>query len=217
MISVIIVAGGKGLRMGNATPKQYIKINGKMILEHTIEKFQGLGSIKEIILVVPKDDVSFCEKELKCGKVKKIVAGGENRRDSVYNGLKCVSEKSEIVLVHDGVRPFVSAEIINNVIDAVKEHGSAVTAVSPKDSIKFSEDGKSFDKSLDRSKLYLIQTPQGFKKDVILTAYKNAINQDLNGTDDSYFVELLGIKPKIVLGDYKNIKITTEDDLEAFR
>ncbi|MCL2592736.1 MAG: 2-C-methyl-D-erythritol 4-phosphate cytidylyltransferase [Defluviitaleaceae bacterium] len=217
MTSVIIVAGGKGLRMGSEIPKQYIKINGKMILEHTIEKFQELDCVDEIIIVTPKNDILFCEEEIKFDKIKKFVAGGENRRDSVYNGLKYVSKNSGIVLVHDGVRPFVSNEIIRNVIGAVKEHGSAVTAVSLKDSIKFSKDGEFFEKSLDRSKLYLIQTPQGFKKDIITKAYENAINQGLDGTDDSCFVELLGIKPKIVLGSYRNIKITTKDDLEAFR
>ena len=217
MISAIIAAGGKGLRMGSQKPKQYIKINGKEVLALTIEKFQKCSMVDEIIVVVPYDEVDYCRNNIidkyNFSKVKKVVKGGKERFNSVYNGLLNCSKETDIVIIHDGVRPFVTQKIIENSVDCAKKYGACAAGVMIKDTIKLKDNENYIEKTINRDELSAIQTPQTFNYNLILKAYKNSIVNGIFSTDDTMLVEALHEKVKIIEGSYLNIKITTPDDL----
>ncbi len=217
MISAIIVAGGKGKRMGQKISKQYIRIGEKEIIARTIEVFQKSKSIDDIVLVVPESDMDFCKNDIvnkyQFTKVKHVIPGGRERQESVYNGLKHCNTETELVLIHDGVRPFVDDDIIEKSIEAAREIGACTAAVPVKDTIKvIGEDGLSTE-TPDRSRLWAIQTPQAFKYRLILEAHKRALEEGFNGTDDTMLVEHIGYKVKVIEGSYNNIKITTPEDV----
>lgn len=213
----LISAAGKGSRMNLDINKQYIKIKGIPILARTIKKFQECDQIDEIILIVNEKDIVFCKESIVdffgFSKVKKIVSGGSQRYISVYNGLKSINESQSIVVVHDGVRPFVSLDTIKNCIAACKNYGSAVAGVKVKDTIKKSDPENNIEETIDRKFIWTIQTPQVFKCDLLSMAYEKAFKEGFTGTDDSSYVERIGIYPKLVHGGYENIKITTQEDL----
>lgn len=216
-VGVVIPAGGIGKRFGSETPKQLFKINGVPILKLTIQKFQACRAIDVIVVVSHPnyiDDIRRWVQGENFSKIKSVVAGGEHRQDSVWNGIKEILKFNvDILLIHDGVRPFVSNELIQNVINAVAENEAAVPAVAPKDTIKTS-DGKGFlINTPNRNTLFAVQTPQGFKTKLIVDAYEKAYTNNFYGTDDAGLVECLGVKIKIVEGEYTNIKITTKEDL----
>lgn len=215
MISAIILAGGKGKRMGKGINKQYIEINQKPILYHTIKKFEEIKIIDEIILVLPSDEIDYCKRnviEKYNLKVNKIVSGGKERQDSVFNGLNAITD-GEIVLIHDGARPFVSEKIIVDGIQYCREHGAVAPGVTPKDTIKI-KDSNGFSKETPlRESLVSIQTPQIFKYDIIYKCHKNIKSEGRIVTDDTMVVELYGNKVYLYNGDYTNIKITTPEDL----
>ena len=212
--NVIIVAGGKGLRMGSGISKQYMKLNGEYIIFHTIKKFEDCPLIRDVIVVVANEHYDFFMTEIAgCfRKVKKIVVGGSTRQESVWEGLKSTSDDTDIVLVHDAVRPFVKNEHIVKIIKEAYLHKSCVMGVKVKDTIKTSE-SDFVTETLNREKLYAIQTPQAFVYRMIIDAHKKAICDEYVGSDDSVLVERMGIKTKIVEGSYCNIKITTPEDL----
>lgn len=216
-ISVIIAAAGMSNRMGNKGNKQFILINNKPVLAHTIEKFEQSKYIDEIILVAKDDDIDYCRKEIvrkyKFNKVSKIVRGGEERQDSVYNGILALSENTDIVLSHDGARPFVKGENILDGIEGVLDFGACVIGVPVKDTIKVVGDNNFVSNTPKRITLWAAQTPQCFTKDIIMEGYRKAIKDGFKGTDDSSFVERLGLEVKMILGSYENIKITTPEDL----
>lgn len=204
----IITAAGYGKRMGR--PKQFIEIGCKPILERTLTVFNGTKVVDEMILVVNPEDVER-SKKLKFSKLKKIIAGGKERQDSVFNGLKALPEDAEIVAIHDGARPFVSEQIIEKAISEAKDFGAVVVGVPVKDTIKsVTSNGNRVTGTLNRDELWAAQTPQVFKKDIIVRAYqcKHRV------TDDAMLVEKLGIPVKMVMGSYQNIKITTTEDLK---
>lgn len=215
MNSVIILAGGKGKRMGGEVSKQFIQVKKKPILYYTIRRFQECKEIDNIILVLPKDEIEYCKKEViekYSLKVDKIVSGGKERQDSVYNGLKEV-KNSEIVLIHDGARPFVNKRIIEDGIRFARKYGAAAPGVMPKDTVKI-KDESSFSKSTpNRENLVAIQTPQIFKKEIICSCHEKIKNENINVTDDTMVVEFYGEKVYLYNGDYTNIKITTPEDL----
>lgn len=217
-ISVIIPAAGSGQRMGGNRPKQYLTIGDKPILVETLIVFNESPHIDEIILVSPPDDMSLMEKMLKkydLAKVSKIVKGGKERQDSIRNGLDSIDSiepESDIILVHDGVRPFVDDEIIKELIDAVNQYGAAIVAVPVKDTVK-KVSGASIIETMPRGNLWLAQTPQAFSTKIIIDAYANAEEKGIRGTDDASLVEAMGLGVKIVMGSYENIKITTPEDL----
>ena len=219
----IIVAGGVGKRIGGdsatngegSLPKQFLKLGDKPVLAHTVEKFERCELIDEIILVVPEDYLEYCSQAIvdkySFKKIKRIVCGGKERQDSVYLGLKACPDNTDIVAIHDAVRPLISPEKISESIKLCQQKKAVIVAVPPKDTIKRVEGG-SVITTLDRKKLWLVQTPQVFEYKLILDAYEKARGDDFTGTDDSILVERLGHKVTVLEGEYKNLKITTAED-----
>ncbi len=208
----VIVAGGKGLRMGSKVKKQFLSVKGEMIIVTTIKAISKSKYVDGIIVVTGKDDIGFIEKAVRdygLSKVEKVVCGGDTRSESVKNGLMNVGE-CDIVAIHDGVRPMVEEDCINKCIEDAFLYGASALGISPKDTIKVVENNE-ISHTLDRSSLCSIQTPQCFKCSIINEAYEN-FNPDF--TDDCAQVEALGYKVHITEGSYKNIKITTPEDIQ---
>ena len=215
MISAIILAGGKGKRMNSSVSKQFIELKGKPILYYTLKKFIDNENIDEIILVLPKDEIEYCKEnilEKYSLKIAKIVEGGKERQDSVYNGLKSITD-CNIVLIHDGARPFTSDRIINDGIKYAKIYGAAAPGVMPKDTIKIKDDNNFSIETPDRNTLMAIQTPQVFNYNKILQCHESIKENKIMVTDDTMVVERFGEKVFLFDGDYINIKVTTPEDL----
>jgi 2-C-methyl-D-erythritol 4-phosphate cytidylyltransferase len=207
----IIVAGGKGQRMGNATPKQFLLLHNKPMLYYTIETFLEAYSDLEVILVLPEENMEIGREIIDAyfepGRIQ-ITAGGPRRFYSVQNGLKLVGEDS-IIFVHDGVRCLVTAGLINRCYEKAMESGSAIPVVSLKDSVRLiSEDDN---EAIERSKVVLVQTPQTFHSKILLPAFD--IDYKERFTDEASVVEAFGLKISLVEGEESNIKITTPLDL----
>lgn len=218
MNGVVIVAAGTGSRMNMGINKQFIKLEEKEIIAYTIEKFYNNSNIEDIVVVVKEDESGFFKKEILDKynfKNIKIAYGGKERQDSVYNGLKLLDKKCDVVLIHDGARPFVSDKIIDNCIEEAKEHKAIVVGVPVKDTIKIIDNDKNIVDTPNRSVLWAVQTPQTFDYNILLDAYKDAFKSGFYGTDDAMLVERIGYKVKMVEGSYNNIKITTKEDLSV--
>ena len=216
MNGVVIVAAGTGSRMNMGINKQFIKLEGKEIIAYTIEKFYNNSNIEDIVVVVKEDESEFFKKEILDKynfKNVKIAYGGKERQDSVYNGLKLLDEKCDVVLIHDGARPFVSDKIIDKSIEEAKEHKAIVVGVPVKDTIKVIDNDKNIVDTPNRSVLWAVQTPQTFDYNILIDAYKDAFKNKFYGTDDAMLVERIGYKVKMLEGSYNNIKITTQEDL----
>ncbi|MEW9080476.1 2-C-methyl-D-erythritol 4-phosphate cytidylyltransferase [Terrisporobacter glycolicus] len=217
MNSVVIVSAGKGSRMKADINKQFLKIRGKEVIAHTIDKFYKNKNIGEIIIVIREDEEEFFQKNIinKYGyRNIKVALGGKERQDSVYNGLKQIDKKCKIVLIHDGARPFVTNEIIEKSIICAKEYNSAIVGVPVKDTIKIVNKNNEVCDTPNRSTLWSIQTPQVFDYSLIIKAHEKAKHDKYYGTDDSMLMEHLGHNVKVVEGSYNNIKITTPEDLK---
>lgn len=219
MITAIILAGGKGKRMEADISKQFIEVKGKPILYYTLTKFINCKVIDKVILVLPKDEIEYCMKEIiekYSINIDKIVPGGKERQDSVYNGL-VEAEESEIVLIHDGARPFVEERIIEDGVKYAKLYGAAAPGIVPKDTIKV-KDKESFSESTpDRETLVAVQTPQAFNYDLIMDCHKQIKKAQIAVTDDTMVAELYGNKVYLYKGEYTNIKVTTPEDLVMAR
>ncbi|NLM06462.1 MAG: 2-C-methyl-D-erythritol 4-phosphate cytidylyltransferase [Tissierellia bacterium] len=215
-VSVVIAAAGMSNRMGSKVNKQFILVGGKPILAHTIEKFEACDMVDEIVIAGKESEIDYINREIvkKYGlkKVSAIVRGGVERHHSVYNALLSLSEKSDIVLSHDGARPFVDIDTIERDIKAVYKTGAAIVGVPVKDTIKVVENYEVED-TPTREKLWQAQTPQGFDKNLLLEAYRDFMKKDLRATDDAGIVEAYGKRVVMVRGSYENIKITTPDDV----
>ncbi|WP_105619880.1 2-C-methyl-D-erythritol 4-phosphate cytidylyltransferase [Vallitalea okinawensis] len=214
--TVIIPAAGQGRRMNSDKKKQFINLKGKPILVWTIEKFQQHDAIDEIILVTSSDEIDYCTKEVVDAygltKVKHIIVGGTERQSSVFEGLSFVDEG--IVLIHDGVRPFITTEVIDNAIQQTKKFGACAVGVPVKDTIKYVGEDGTIINTPQRSKLWAVQTPQCFRIDLIKSAHQKALEEGYLGTDDTVLVErYLKIPIKMINGSYNNIKITTIEDI----
>lgn len=211
----IILAGGKGTRMGSEVSKQFIEIDEKPIIYYTIKAFEKCKDIDEIILVLPKNEIDYFKNNILNRfdlRISTIIEGGKERYDSVYNALNYI-ENCDTVLIHDGARPFVSLDIINNGIKYAMEFGAAAPGVTPKDTIKIVDDnGFSLD-TPDRNSLIAIQTPQCFDYNLIKQCHSKIREENVIVTDDTMVVEFFGHKVFLYEGDYKNIKITTPEDL----
>ena len=218
MVSAIIVAAGKGIRMNNVLRKQYISFMGRPVLGHTLLLFNACQMIDKICLVIPGEDEDFCRKKIirPLGLIKEvsIIHGGNERQDSVYNGILSLDEKTcSIVVIHDGVRPFVRNEHLEACITNAKKSGACILGVPAVDTVKKVNKTGYIDKTLARDNIWLAQTPQAFQYPLIKKAHEDAKKNGLSGTDDSYLVERLGKKVKIIKGDRNNIKITDKQDL----
>ncbi len=214
-ISAIIVAAGKGKRMDSDIPKQYMDIAGKTILDTTLYKFEKSNDVDDIILVVNKEDIEFVKDEIApfYRKIAYVVPGGKTRTESVYQGIKKVNKNCNIVLIHDGVRPFVSYNLISTCVENAIIHKACVPVIDAMDTIKeVSKDGMVV-KTFDRKTLRAVQTPQAFDYDIIRECYEKAMTEEKEFTDDASIVEYYGYKVKTIEGLYKNIKITTPLDL----
>lgn len=214
-IQAIIPTAGLGTRLSSEIPKPLIEINGKPIFVHTINAVLSSERIDSIILVVHEDYISDYRKivlSYKLDKVKHVVVGGDRRCDSVRNGLNCIDEDTDIVLIHDGARPLIDIDIINSSIDICNIEAAAIVGVPIKPTVKeIDPENLEVVKTLMRKNIWEIQTPQVFNKSLLVDAYKKA--EDIDFTDDASLVESLGFKVKVVKGSYKNIKITTAEDL----
>ncbi|MGC2235399.1 MAG: 2-C-methyl-D-erythritol 4-phosphate cytidylyltransferase [Pyrinomonadaceae bacterium] len=210
MNTAIIVAAGSGTRFGAQVPKQFVEILGKPLISHTLERFENCPAIDEIILVLPAKDIENFQKS-NLTKLKNIIAGGKTRAESVFNGLKAISGKTEIVAVHDGARPLVSCGEITATIEKAAETGAACLVAIVSDTIK-EVSGEKISGTIDRAKLRRALTPQAFRIEILQKAFAQA---DLSeaATDECFLVEKAGFEIAIVEGSAKNIKITTPEDL----
>lgn len=214
--SVIIPAAGLGRRMKASVSKQYLQLNGKPILAHTLDAFENSPMIDEIILVINPEEQELCREQVigvyPYTKVK-LAAGGDTRQESVYAGLQAVDPQTRIVLIHDGARPLIRDAVIRKSIEETLRHRASVVGVQAKNTIKVINEEGFVEDTPDRNYLVEIQTPQTFEYQLIKEAHQKAREAGVVGTDDAFLVEWLKIPVKIVIGDYTNIKITTPEDL----
>lgn len=217
--SVIIPAGGLGRRFGGALPKQYIELEGKPILIHTISMFEEMEEVENIVVSVHTEWYTRTSEMIKyygLTKVAELVIGGLERQDSVNNALHTKTiENSEIVLVHDAVRPFVTKDLVRKVIEAADETGAVIPVIRAKDTIKEVTARGIVVKTIDRSKLVMVQTPQGFWTDILRNAYDKAKAASYLGSDSAQLLEFIGYKVTTIDGDDENLKITTPFDLKV--
>lgn len=220
-VFAIVPAAGAGKRLGGQVKKQFLLLREKPILVHTLQRFEHCPDVDEVALAVPEQSIAETESMVshyRLHKVSLVTVGGAQRQDSVGNVLRKLSARpSDIILVHDGVRPFVEPKRISHLIRVCKEHEAAVLGVQPKDTIRRSRGGEFYDETLDRNALWLIQTPQAFKASLLVKAFNEAKRRRFTATDEAALVERLGVHAKIVEGSYDNIKITTQEDLELGR
>lgn len=216
-VVALIVAAGRGSRMGAKESKPYLVLSGKPILAHTLSEFERCSLIDETVLIVAGNEIEHARvsivENFGFKKIGKIISGGQQRQDSVWEGLKALRNDYDLVIIHDGVRPFVSQEILEQSIQLTASCGAAIVAVPVKDTIKIASKQKVVIETLDRSKVWAVQTPQTFKHDILKRAFEKAFEDGFYGTDDASLVERMGVKVEIIPGSYENIKITTPEDL----
>jgi 2-C-methyl-D-erythritol 4-phosphate cytidylyltransferase len=218
VVGVVIAAGGAGRRFGGTLPKQFVRLNGVMVLRRTLAAFQRHPAVHSIVVVAPRAHLPLVERAARgFGKVLRIVGGGAHRQGSVWNGLCAFDPPPAIVLVHDAVRPLVSRSVISGVIDAAFSTGAAVVGVRVKDTITLEGRPGFTGRTLERSRLWAVQTPQGFRFDLLVRAHRAARRAGVVGTDEASLVGRLRVPVRIVQGEYRNIKITTPDDVTIAR
>jgi len=217
----IIVSAGKGQRFMEGQKKQFHLLADRPILAHALDQFENCPLVRTTLLVVSEEDMDYTLKAIvekyHYRKIAQIVPGGKRRQDSVKNGLDALAGGSEIIMIHDGVRPFVTRAMIEDSIHSAERFGAVILAMPVKDTIKMSNADGTVLKTLDRESLWQTQTPQTFKAEIIREAYAKAAQDGFWGTDDSSLVERLGVKVHILPGSYTNIKITTPEDLMLAR
>jgi 2-C-methyl-D-erythritol 4-phosphate cytidylyltransferase len=215
-ITAIIAGGGSGKRMGSQDNKLFVEIAGTALLALTVKTFDSAEMIDEIIIAVPADEIErtktlIMKQSFK--KVSHVIAGGQTRQASVFNGLQSVSADTDVVVIHDGARPFVTKEIIARAVDSLKACKAAVVGMPVKDTIKTVNESGFIINTLNRNLLWQAQTPQVFDAQLIKEAYRLAQKDGFQATDDSSLVERLGERVKMIQGSYDNIKITTPEDI----
>jgi len=214
-VSAIIPAAGLGIRMGSNTPKQFLLLDGKPILHHTLSALDQCSIVDEIILVVSEQEIEKGYQEIQNShpKVTKVIAGGKERQDSVSNGIQNLDPETDIVVIHDGVRPFVSPALISETVAAARKFGSAITAIPVSDTIKKVDKVGLVERTVDRGGLWRVQTPQTFQVSLLKKAFEKARADNFYGTDESSLIEYLGREVKVIAGSEFNIKITRSEDL----
>ncbi|MDP4088601.1 MAG: 2-C-methyl-D-erythritol 4-phosphate cytidylyltransferase [Bacillota bacterium] len=212
----LIVAGGKGTRMGSKVSKQFLNLAGRPVLYHTLKVFSECKDIHSIILVVSREDMEFTRNEIvgkyNFTKVEAIVEGGRERQHSVYNGLEAIGN-CNVVLIHDGARPFINEKIIKDGIIYAEKFGACACGVRPKDTIKVIDSSGFSADTPDRDTLIAVQTPQAFRYELIMNCHRRLMEEGIRATDDTMVAERYGHRVYLYEGDYKNIKITTPEDM----
>ena len=211
----LIVAAGQGKRFGGAVSKQFVIVGDRPLLWYTLTAFERCAEIDGILVILPAGELGERTAEIATWGLSKFnaaVAGGEERHDSVFNGLQALGPQAGLVAIHDGARPLITPELISACVRAAEEGGAAIAAVPPKDTIKEAEGGR-ITATLDRRRLVLVQTPQVFRVDLIRSAYDLALDLGAFSTDDAALVEAVGHPVQVVPGDYRNIKVTSPEDL----
>jgi len=220
-VTAIVLAAGRGLRYKAKLSKPLLQINGQPVIIYCLKIISSLSLVRDIIVVANPQNLNRIKNKLKQYRIKKmskVILGGQKRQDSVRNALEVVDSRADFILIQDGVRPFIDRNTVLEAIKEAKKYGAAIVGVPLKSTIKVVAGRRSqvagnfmVKKTLDRNELWEIQTPQVFKKELILEAYKKF--GDAKVTDDAMLVEKLGAKVSVVLGSYQNIKITTPEDL----
>lgn len=216
MIAAVIVAGGRSARMGKGVDKLFLKLGEVPIIAHTLMKFQNCQAVKHINLVVRADargNFQTVIRDYKISKVRQVVIGGAERQNSVWNGLQALPKGTDLVLIHDGARPCVSEALINQTIQSAREFGSGIAACKIADTIKEVDEEGRILSTVPRERLWAVQTPQAFRYDLIMRAYRSVIERGARVTDDASAVELLGEPVHIVESLPTNLKVTTPADL----
>ncbi|MFC1895740.1 2-C-methyl-D-erythritol 4-phosphate cytidylyltransferase [Thermodesulfobacteriota bacterium] len=221
MVACVIVAAGQGVRMRSEQRKQYMDLGGRPVLARTVDVFDACSIINDIYLVIPKGDHDFCEQSIvpprdSCKRVV-LVSGGCTRQESVYNGLTALDESTELVVIHDGVRPFVTEDDISATVRGAGAHGACVLAVPSQDTLKEVGTDRRILTTLSRQTVWFAQTPQAFRYRCILEAHERARADGFEATDDACLVERLGKTVRVVQGTKHNIKITTNQDMDLAR
>jgi len=215
-VAAVIAASGEGQRMGGERKKQYLLLDGVPLLARTLQAFDRQEAVGQVVVVVPPGEIDYAREVIKphCSLEKSIfVEGGKRRQDSVYFGLKAVSPEAEIVCIHDGVRPFVSAELFDRVLQAALQCGAAIPVIPETDTLKEISINGLVSRTLSREAVRRVQTPQMFRRELIVEAYRKAQILGVEAPDDAYLLELLGEKICTVAGSPANIKITYPLDL----
>ncbi len=214
--TAILLAGGKGLRMGDDIPKQFLPLAGRPVVLHSLEKFEGSDWVHEIVLVLPEGHRDFFKrhvlKEQNFSKLKKQIVGGITRQDSSYEGFKSLDSFPDVVIVHDVARPLVSSQVIEECIRVAYQEGASLAAKQASDTIKeCDKDGKVLN-THDRKKIFIAQTPQAFRYEILKKALESAYEDHFQGTDEASLVERIGHPVKVVATQSSNIKLTQPED-----
>lgn len=218
-VAAIITAAGIGQRMKHDLPKPYLMLAGRPILAHTLEVFEATPEVHEVSLVVHPSDLEFCQEQVivpfGLKKVLRLVPGGKERQDSVYNALKVLKEEEnlEIILVHDGVRPFITSDHIRRVIQGARRHGGAILGWPAQDTLKKVSSKGEVIQTLDRHHVWQIQTPQAFQVHLLWRAFVEAYGRNFYGTDEASLVEEIHHSVVVIEGSPLNLKITTQEDI----
>lgn len=216
-LRVVIAAAGTGSRMKSNINKQYMLLNGKPVLFYALQAFNQINLVDEIVVVAHPDEIDYCQKiiidQYQFSKVIRVIPGGSNRQQSVWQGLKCLNNDTKLVAVHDGARPLLTSELIFNIYNEAIEHGAAIPGFLAIDTLKSIDENGFIVETLDRSRIVAVQTPQIFNYAQLLKAYDLAFNDSFIGTDDASLYEKYIGPVKLVIGDINNLKITTPKDL----
>lgn len=217
-LRVVIAAAGSATRMGSKINKPYMLLKSRPVLAYSLDIFEEFNLVDDIVIVANPQEIDYCKREIveKYGyrKVSQVVAGGKMRQDSVRVGLRQLGQDTDFIAVHDGARPFLTHELLEKLLKAAEQWGAAIPGVMPKDTLKFVDRDEFVRQTLDRSSVVAIQTPQLFKFEELLAAYNQAYEEGFIATDDAALFENYIGRVKIVPGDYRNIKITTPEDLK---
>lgn len=216
-VVAVVPAAGKGLRMGGAIPKQFLALGGEPLIVHSLRVLQASPLIDQIILAVPQADLDYCVNDLAVrfgfSKITRVVAGGKERQDSVRHGLEHVPAETEIVVVHDAVRPFLTEKMVSDVVTAARKAGGAIVALPMRDTVKQVGLEHRIERTVDRAPLWLAQTPQAFRLDWLLEAHRKAHAEGVRATDDAFLLEWAGRPVVVVEGSGENIKVTRPEDM----
>lgn len=221
-VGAVIPAAGAGIRMRGNRPKQFLVLDGRPLLVHTLTVFERCPAVGFVLVVVPEDAVAFCEREIVnrfgLSKVRRVVPGGARRQDSVRLGVEACAAECDILVVHDGVRPLVGCGLIERAVDGARQHGAVIAALPATETIKEVDVDGRVRRTPDRGSLWRVQTPQAFRTPDLLEAHRKAFQEDWEEmSDDALLLERIGIPVRVIQGEEENIKVTTPHDLEIAR